>query len=193
MKICWWKAILFAWVWLHSHVCCETVWQFLCKERLVKLAYCITEYTVRRLVVVCGTQCLFVSAVLTNDILVSSWAKFVCGFFHCISLSLFSSNGCCNSVPLCCAGGQVYCYLHFFNSQVCFLNCVTLLCCHLQRLCSILLIVLLCFCVTLLLWETFYLSTHYIFVHTEFVTCNLKVLCHCCVCSCGCTNDNSYI
>lgn len=39
------------------------------KNALVKLAYCVTECTVCRLVVACGAQCLLVSAVLTNDIL----------------------------------------------------------------------------------------------------------------------------
>jgi len=103
-------------------VYCETVWHFRSKERLVKLTYCVTEYTIHRLVVACGAQCLLLSAVLTNDILVLSLAKFyICGFSHYISLSLFGYNGCCNSVPSCCAGGQPFCYLHFFNSQFVFL------------------------------------------------------------------------
>jgi len=89
---------------------------FLCKERLVKLVHCITECSIGSLAVACGAQCLLVSPVLTNDILVSSWAKFyVGGFSHYISLSLLGSNGCWNSVPSRCAEEQVYCYCHFIN------------------------------------------------------------------------------
>jgi len=129
---------------MEGHTFCISMITFMCvlsncvaflevKNALVKLAYCVTECTVCRPVVACGAQCLLVSAVLTNNILVSSLAKFyICSFSHYISLSLFGSNGCCNLVPSCCARGQVFCHLYFFNSQLVFLT-VLLYCAVIYR------------------------------------------------------------